>query len=93
LPILLPANPLTINTCCRVADFPDLHINLVFLGLLIVILIFISKLEILRVVRLFAANQFYSTENSSEFASFEYFVVIKSGWPSSFGDFGLPGFP
>ena len=29
----------------------------------------------------------------SEFASFEYFVVKKSGWPSSFGEFGLPGFP
>jgi hypothetical protein len=29
----------------------------------------------------------------SEFASFEYFVVIKSGWRSSFGEFGLPGSP
>jgi hypothetical protein len=29
----------------------------------------------------------------SEFAYYEYFAVIKSGWPSSFGEFGLPGFP
>jgi hypothetical protein len=59
LPILLPANTLTIKDVADVADFPDLHINLVFLGLLIVILILIliliSKLEILRFVRLFAA--------------------------------------
>jgi hypothetical protein len=41
LPILLPANPLTINDVADVADFPDLHINLAFLGLLIVILILI----------------------------------------------------
>jgi len=54
--------------------------------------VFQTYISILRVVHLFAANQFYSTENSSEFASFEYFVVIKSGWPSSFGEFGLPGF-
>jgi ABC-type uncharacterized transport system permease subunit len=30
LPILLPAKSLTINTCHRVTDFPDLHINLAF---------------------------------------------------------------
>jgi hypothetical protein len=29
----------------------------------------------------------------SEFAYYEYFVVIKSGWPSSFGEAGLPGLP
>ena len=29
----------------------------------------------------------------SEFAYSEYFAVIKSGWPSSFGEFGLPGLP
>jgi hypothetical protein len=52
---MLPAKSLIINTCYRVTDFPDLCIILAFLGLLIVILILISKLEILRVVRLFAA--------------------------------------
>jgi hypothetical protein len=30
LPILLPAKSLTINTCCRVADFLDLSINRAF---------------------------------------------------------------
>jgi hypothetical protein len=28
----------------------------------------------------------------SEFAYYEYFAVIKSGWPSSFGEFGFPRF-
>ena len=27
LPILLPVKSLAINTCCRVADFPDLSIK------------------------------------------------------------------
>jgi len=49
LPIVLPAKSLTINDVADVADFPDPHINLVFLGFLIVILILISKLEILPV--------------------------------------------
>ncbi len=54
---MLRAKSLTINVVADVAGFPDLHINLVFLGILIVILILIliSKLEILRVL-LFAAN-------------------------------------
>ena len=51
---MLPAKSLTINTCYRVTDFPDQCINLVFLGLLIVILILISKLEILRFLPFFA---------------------------------------
>jgi hypothetical protein len=34
LPILLPLKSLTINDVADVADFPDLHINLVSLGLL-----------------------------------------------------------
>jgi hypothetical protein len=34
LPILLPLKSLTINVVADVADFSDLHINLVFLGLL-----------------------------------------------------------
>jgi len=52
---MLRAKSLTLNVVADVTGFPDLHINLVFLGLLIVILILISKLEILRVVRLLAA--------------------------------------
>jgi hypothetical protein len=55
---MLRAKSLTINDVTDVTGFPDLHINLVFLGLLIVILILIliPDLEILKSVVIFLMN-------------------------------------